>query len=361
MLYASDLFRHLNGVKVAIEDNPDDIPDLVAEFLVHAVERRLARNLCYGFRKKENILGRVRGRIDLFKNERHQLLLRGKVACRYEELTVNTPRNCYVRAALETIARLVRRPDLAHKCRMLAMTLRTLGVVGESPGRHTFLIDSFGYRDTDDRLVVAAAHLALNMALPTEQAGNRFLTAPSRDEIWVRRLYEKAVGGFYDVVLTQAGWRVGAGETINWQIEQKTDGIDKFLPTMRTDVVLTHCPTERRIVIDTKFTSILKPGWHRQETFHSGYVYQIYAYLRSQEDDADPLSAGAAGLLIHPSVGEMVDESVLIQGHTIRFATVDLAGTATEIREQLLRIVAGDEIARTSMLVDSPVWEMAVR
>ena len=35
----------------------------------------------------------------------------------------------------------------------------------------------------------------------------------------------------------------------------------------------------------------------------------------------------------------MVDESVVIQGHEIRFATVDLGATAREIRKQLLKVV----------------------
>jgi len=32
----------------------------------------------------------------------------------------------------------------------------------------------------------------------------------------------------------------------------------------------------------------------------------------------------------------MIDETVVIQGHAIRFATVDLTATAAEIRSQLL-------------------------
>jgi 5-methylcytosine-specific restriction enzyme subunit McrC len=47
----------------------------------------------------------------------------------------------------------------------------------------------------------------------------------------------------------------------------------------------------------------------------------------------------ASGLLLHPSVGEMVNEAVVIQNHEIRFATVDLGGTAKEVREQLLQVL----------------------
>jgi 5-methylcytosine-specific restriction enzyme subunit McrC len=38
-------------------------------------------------------------------------------------------------------------------------------------------------------------------------------------------------------------------------------------------------------------------------------------------------------------VGDQVNESVVIQNHEIRFATVDLVASAKEIREQLLLVL----------------------
>lgn len=340
MLYASDLFRQIGRKKVSVEDNPDDIPDLVAEILAHAVEDRLYRNLSSGFRQREAELSRVRGRIDLLTTERHQLLARGKVACRFEELTIDTPRNRYVLAALEVIAGVVRQPAISHRCRKLANALKRLGVSGIRPTRAEVSTDRFGRHDANDRFMVAAAKLALDIALPTEDDGSEFLASPDRDEMWARRLYEKAVAGFYDVVLSPGGWKIYAGKPLSWQIAQKTVGIDAILPSMRTDVVLDHVGDGRRIVIDTKFTSIVTKGWFREASLRSGYVYQIYAYLMSQTGSADPLNQGAAGLLLHPSIGELVDETVVIQGHPIRFATVDLSAPASAIRQRLLEMVA---------------------
>lgn len=339
MLYASALFRQLDQGKIAVEENPDDIPDLVAEILARAVERRLKRNLSFGYQSRKTVLGRVRGRIDILSTERRQLLARGKIACQFEDLTVNTPRNCFVRAALDAIAGIVHRPDLAHRCRALAGGLRRIGVTGEKPSRNELSVDRFGRHDADDKHMVAASHLAFNLALPTEAAGDKLLTLPDREIKWIRKLYEKAVAGFYDVVLSPEGWRVHAGKAIGWLIDKKTSGIDKILPSMRTDVVVEHHGCGQRIVIDTKFTSIVTRGWYREETLRSGYIYQIYAYLRSQEDNEDPLAPHAAGLLLHPSVGYMVNEAVVIQGHEIRFATVDLGAEAKEIRKQLLKVV----------------------
>jgi len=280
----------------------------------------------------------VRGRIDLLETERSHLLLRGKVACRFENLTVNTPRNRYVRAALTVVARIVHRRELAHRCRVLASSLERLGVSADVPTRAE-MSTAHGRNDVDDQLMIAAARLAFDLVLPTETTGNRHLSLPSRNAVWVRKLYEKAVGGFYDVVLSPCGWRVRMGQAFEWQISHQTSRIAAILPTMRTDVVLLNDETGHRIVIDTKFNSILTRGWFRNDSLRSGYLYQMYAYLRSQIADGDPSSEQASGLLLHPSVGEMVDESVVIQGHAIRFGTVDLAASATAIRAQLLRLV----------------------
>ena len=339
MLYASDLYRSIGKNTVAVEDNPDDISDLVAEILANAVEERLRQNLSFGFYKREAELSRVRGRIDILTTESHQLLTRGKVACRFEELTIDTPRNRLVLAALVEISTVVRRSALSHRCRNLANTLRRLGVSGLRPTRSEVGIDRFGRNDTKDRFMVAAAKLALDIVLPTEGDGGEYLAIPDREEVWVRRLFERAVGGFYQVALPQDGWQVCAGKQLSWQINAKTTGIDSILPSMRTDIVLDHVENGRRIVIDTKFNSIVTKGWFREESVRSGYVYQIYAYLMSQSGNGEFLNQYPWGLLLHPAIGQTVDETVVIQGCPIRFSTVDLTAPALSIRRQLLEVL----------------------
>ena len=97
-------------------------------------------------------------------------------------------------------------------------------------------------------------------------------------------------------------------------------------------------PTRSRLVIDTKFTSMVGTGQYGNPTLRSGYIYQIYAYLRSQERKTDPLSLTASGMLLHPTVGGEVDEAATIQGHRIRFATVDLAAEGRDIRNRLMSL-----------------------
>ncbi len=66
MLYTSDLYRRLPpDERRDVESNPDEIADLVAEILTENVERRLRQNLTFGYRPREAVLRRVRGRIDV--------------------------------------------------------------------------------------------------------------------------------------------------------------------------------------------------------------------------------------------------------------------------------------------------------
>ena len=104
LLYASDLFRETGSKDLSREENPDRLPDLLAEILAHAVEQRLHRRLSVGYEERRLGLNRVRGRIDLLRTERRSLLDRGLIACRFDELTMDTPRNRFVLAALARIS-----------------------------------------------------------------------------------------------------------------------------------------------------------------------------------------------------------------------------------------------------------------
>lgn len=340
MLYASDIARFAGRFDALLEEDLDVLPDLVGRLLSREVERRMRRNLSRGYRHREAVLTRVRGRIDLLVTSTERLLDRGEVACRFDELTLDTPRNRLVRAALERIARLVTHRDFAHRCRSLAGDLGRAGVSSLPPSRADLATDQIGRNDAEDRFMLALARLAFDLALPTEEAGTTPLATPDRDEHWVRRLFEKAVAGFYAVELK--GWTVRSGHVLHWPATSASEGIKAILPAMRTDIIL-DAPDGHRIVIDTKFTAIVSKGWYREESLKSGYLYQIYAYLRSQERPDDMTSPwnSAAGILLHPTIDKGFDETVTIQGHQVRFITVDLSERPQAIRRALWEIVSG--------------------
>ena len=346
LLYASQLYRELSPTRrVAVEAAPDDIPNLAAEILTCAVARRLRRNLSHDYQRRQADLNRMRGRINLLRTERRQLLQRGRIACTFDELTVDTPRNRYVKAALRKLAGLVKDPELSRRCRTWAGNLERAGVT--DPLHHLGRPERPSLRDVradaDDRKMLAAAQLAFDLAIPTEDAGRSTLAMPNKNKGW--ELFEKAVAGFYAVTLSLQGWRVRHGGWIGWPVERSTPCIDAILPRMQTDIMLEHSGMGRRIIIDTKFMSVVTPGKYDNRRLHSSHIYQLYAYLRSQEKPADPLSYRTSGILLYPAIDCDVDEAAVIQGHEIRFATVDLAANSPVIRQRLLDIAQTTPLA----------------
>ena len=339
MLYASDLGKIFDRSLLGSEDLPEEIPELIGEILSKAVEDRIRRQLTISFQSRSAVISRVRGRIDHLKTSRKQLLSKGKVACQFEELSINTPRNRYVRAALEKLSRIIEKPILSKRCHSLANTLLAQGVIGEIPNRKQINSEHFAKHDKSDKEMIAAAKLAMDLALPNEEEGPNSIIDPEKCEHWLRTLFEKAIGGFYRYHLNPINWRVKTSKPLYWAKNNPSIGVDNVFPSMKTDIVIDHISKSNRIIIDTKFTSVFRKGWHREKTLKTEYIYQMYSYLRSQEGQGDPLDNNSAGILLHPAISEGIDESVFIQGHQMRFLTVDLTKSHKEIKQSLLALV----------------------
>ena len=341
LLYASELYQYLpRHRRVALEESPDNIPDLVAEILTYAVERRLRRNLSFGYQRVNADLTRVRGSINFLRTECHQLLQRGKVASTYEELTVDTLRNRFVKAALLELSRAVNHRDnqeLVRKCRVASARMARAGISDSPASMYRRRRQEFSTSrvNTEDREMLAAARLAFDLSLPTEGVGASRLAMPSYEgQSWA--LFEGAVRGFYAKNLGDKGWEVSRGSRKRWSVEQSTPRL--ILPSMQTDIVLERPNPQHRIIVDTKFKSVTVRGRDGRETLRSGDIYQIYAYLRSREEPSDQLSINSTGILLYPAIHAHVDDAAIIQGHEVRFATVDLTADSQSIRRRLLDV-----------------------
>ena len=301
MLYASEFYRECGRAWTAVEENPDDIPDLVGEILCGCVERRLRHSLNYGYETFREPLSRVRGRIDFLRTYRHNLLAKGRVACVYEDMVVDTARNRLVRTALEKMAALVKRTDLACRCRALVATMQAMGVTGPCPTRYAISLERFGRHDAEDVPMVTTARLALDLALPTEDPGPSLLPSPEREKHWVYRLFERGVAGFYTVVLGQ-DWNVVHGERLKWPVTDCSPGMRAIFPGMVTDIVLTNKDQGRRIVIDTKFNALLTRGSYEKEILRSAYISTRCTPICALRKEGEPCTIPRRGFCCtHPS------------------------------------------------------------
>jgi 5-methylcytosine-specific restriction enzyme subunit McrC len=314
LIYAADLAEFLDRFDGDIEESTD-LPELLARLLVTVVEKRLHRNLSRSYQPQQRVLTRLRGRVDWLRTASGQHLRQGRVACKFEELTLDTHRNRLVWAALTVMAATVSQPAVAHSCRRLAGDFSKLGVSPVRPSRAQLAREQIGRNDADDRLMIAVAQLALELIVPSESIGKAQALGLRRDETLLRRIFEKAVAGFYRHELNyRDGWSVQPQKSLTWSIESPTKRLRDFIPSMSADIVLSQ-GGGRRIVIETKFSNIVTSRQYGGEAFKSANLYQLYAYLRSQADRGDSLADQAEGLLLYPALDQHIDESAVIQSN----------------------------------------------
>ncbi|CCD88395.1 conserved protein of unknown function [Bradyrhizobium sp. ORS 285] len=336
LVYASELADFRDQCLVDTDDDLE-LVDILGRLLAKVTERRLRSNLSRGYRRISAVIPRVRGRIDWFATLSNSHLERGRLACRFEELSFDIPRNRLVRCALIVIAGRVRNQHLASNCLRLSDDIGRLGVAASLPSKQDIAGDTIAGHQTEDRLLVNTAQLVFAGVLPSEVSGETRLSKLARDEILLRKIFERAVAGFYRHELHASdGWKVRVQRHQDWPLEPNSSGDVTLLPGMRPDIILRQ-GNHHRIVLDTKFTNILTRGMSAAEKFKSANIYQIYAYLRSQAERGS-LYAKTEGILLYPSVDEEIDEAFHIQGHIIRFVTVNLALKPTEIMKRLYEI-----------------------
>jgi 5-methylcytosine-specific restriction enzyme subunit McrC len=324
-----------------VEEAPDELPQLLAEILADAIEQRLNSPLTPAFQRDQADLRRVRGRIDVRRTATNSLLAKGQVACRFDSLSIDTPRNRLARQALLGISKLMPDHQLRSRCRRLASNMERLGVGSASSGGPS--IDSFNRNDKDDRRFVYAARLAIALALPRskDNPGQGFLHAPELTEGRLRTLFEAAAGGLYRTALPAPSWNIKTGTHLSWPATSLSPGMPPLLPGMKIDIMVQNEDAGHRTIIDTKFTSILGSSHYGTERFRSEHLYQLYTYLRSQERPEDALSLTSSGVLLYPSTGAHIHESMTLHGHTLALATVDLTAAPKQIRDAFLTALHG--------------------
>lgn len=340
LIYASELLAELRAPekeKILAGERDHDLLDAIAEVLVGEVEQRLRRQLTLHYQTRHADLDRVRGRIDHLRTESRRLFDQGRIACRFEELSIDSPRNRFIAHTLLYAAGAISSTDLAHRCRNAAFRMHRLGVGAVEPSRIELSRDRLGHHDAADRRMLDAAHLLREMAVPYHAHGNLELPALLDHAGKHRKLFEHAVRGFFRHRLSPEGWAVGASN-LKWNTDHES--ASTFLPIMKTDMTLDNQLARRRVVIETKFADALVDS-HGKTTVKSGYLYQLYAYLKSQEGMGDGLADAAEGVLlfVKTSEREMFTAETTIQGHHLRFMSVDLAAEPAAIRQRWLECI----------------------
>jgi 5-methylcytosine-specific restriction enzyme subunit McrC len=318
-------------------ENAPTLDTLFALVLTRLVEQRMRIGLGHAYRNEEKTLKGVRGRINFSASLKRHAFEQGEVDCDFQQFSANEPRNQIVRS---TLARLVQAgafgPDLAEaetlrqRLRRLVRSLDGIDLVDLTPAlidRHLLV-----QNERDYRLMLSVCGLILQRQMPLEGEAAHPHPGLDRDALILHRIYERFVAGFYRLHLKD--WKVSAQKHLDWHAEESNN----HLPSMVPDLVLED-PAGRITVMDTKFTaaSLVENQWGKP-VYDSSHIYQLYAYLRSQEDLSEAQRT-ASGILLYPAAQHRLSERVQLQDHTIRMECVDLAAPWQKIEKQLLDLI----------------------
>lgn len=332
LLYASDLLEKLIGEdrkRLLSGERDNDLLDALAELFAARVDRRVRSMLARGYRRREEPLTRVRGRIDHLGTARGRLMESGRILCRYDEQTVDLPR---YRAILVTLRRAARRavsPEVRRRCLTTAQMLERSGVSPVDPTALELSKEQFGHFDAEDKMLLVLGALVRDMCAPEHAPGTAELPEILRNEHALRKLFEKAVLGFYAHHLRPKGFTVKA-ESREWPATGEPVDLN-FLPRLNPDVVVRGHGVQT--IIECKFA----PIFTRHESkamIDPHYMRQLVSYATVFRGEfPGQTRAVLLGALVDGSEGRDVDFA--IDGIPYAVRQVDLAAGPAEIRAAL--------------------------
>jgi 5-methylcytosine-specific restriction enzyme subunit McrC len=309
---------------------------LFALVLTRSVQQRMRIGLGHAYVKEEKTLRGIRGRINFSESLKHRAFEQGEADCDFQQFSANEPRNQIIRSTLVRLAQAGEfGPDnseadaLRHRLRRLVRSLDGIDPVDLTPAlisRHLLV-----QNDQDYRLMLSVCELILQRQMPLDVEGPHPHPGLKRDALILHRIYERFVASFYRLHLK--GWKVTAQKRLEWHAEETSE----HLPSMVPDLVLES--PGRMLLLDTKFTagSLVENQWGKP-VYDSSHLYQLYAYLRSQEHLSEKHRT-ASGILLYPAVQQRLSESIQLQEHLIRMESVDLSAPWQEVERQLLELI----------------------
>ena len=326
--------------RVEVETAPH-LDALLSSILEKLVQQRLRIGLGRNYLQTSGLLRTIRGQIDFGRSVKGLTLQNNQLYCQFHEFSADVPKNQIIRSTLNRIVRTgefgqdsAKSAQLKHRLRRLVRDLDQIQVV--ELNLDLLRRQNLGRNDGDYRLMLAICELLLRRQMPMESAGSNFLPSIDRDSLTLYQVFERFVARFYRMHLE--GWIVNPQATLDWN----TDRACEYLPGMQADLVLEHRASGKIIILDTKFTKhILVSTQYGRTTFQSKHIYQIYAYLRSQEQKSIN-HRSSTGILLYPAANHHLAESAHLQGHRIDFRTIDLARPWEEIERDLLALICDD-------------------
>ena len=345
LLYAWDLVE-LEGLFDAKWESAPNLRELLTRILVELTNRQIRRGLRGDYVDRSEPLKMVRGRIDFNRTLSDLLMYKGQLHCEYQEYSLNVPRNQIIATTLQRQSRSGFEGSnndqinaLKFDVERLVRTMDGIDRVELDRSLISNEMHKLGPNEREYKLMLRVCEMLYMPKLPMESDAD--VSDGFRD--WVQQreneIFEQFVANFCMIELQGRGWNVTSQTQQRWN-ETGSESIgDARLPTMRPDIVLAHRESGKIVVADTKWYRSVVSDRFGTPTVHSSNLYQMYAYLASQDHRGTNHRAATGILLYAQTTKHDLDFRTKIDGHPFWVYTLDLMKNWEGIEADLRALV----------------------
>jgi len=331
LCYVWNKLAETNENQVIVEKNPT-LPELFAKVLTNGINLLFKRGLDKNYIPKTEIYKGIKGKANLTASFQQNRLSYSQTICDFDEFSANILSNQILKTTIGNLLRCENLDtELKAPLQQLWYRFSEVQIINLQLGSYQKV--RFHRNNQHYVFLMNVCQMLNENLLPNEQTGRFRFRDFVRDERQMAHVFEAFIRRFYEI--EQNKFRVKGSEIIRWQFSGNQKDINA-LPKMRTDIVLEN--ETQKIILDAKFYTKPLSG----TKIHPHHLYQLFAYLKNQENAEIPKTINCQGILLYASVGEDFDFQYEYEKHFIRVCSINLNTSIQNIQNQLFKLIPQD-------------------
>lgn len=328
LCYAWDRLEQRDIVEIDnIEGN--EIFDLFARILINGINYLIKKGFHRQYTPYNEEINVVKGRININESIKMRSHIKGKLYCKFDELTYNVLYNQILKTTIYNLLGLV---DLDNNLKgELTRLYRYFHVIDRiTINKKKFSEVQINRNNQYYSFLLDICEIIHDNLFVSESSGEVKFKDFIRDEKQMAYVFENFVRNFYKRELI--GSKVYR-ENIKWS-QEEGDNLE-YLPTMQTDISVEI--GSNKMIMDTKYKKDAFGYNYDVKKLHSENLYQIFAYLKNIKVKGG-INENCVGVLLYPKTGEELNLQYTLQGEKIQINTIDLDQDWQLIHERLVNI-----------------------
>jgi len=307
----------------------DNVLDLFAAIIAKGITKQLKQGLSREYITFQDNLCVLRGKINLRESMLMRMSEDRRLACSYDELSVNHHMNQILKTAAWYLicSGDVKREnrDALKRAYMLFLSEIDVLQIAEINWRKLH----YHRNNAAYRMLMDVCYFVLHDLLLTTSDGS-YKLARFFDDQRMSMLFERFILEYFkkhhDIYKPSS-------KQIRWDTESDTG----YLPNMQSDIMLSKGRGHKKLIIDAKFYRTILQSQYETEKLRSDHLYQIFAYVKNEDKGQTGLVDGVL-LYAKTEEGAPPNKDYVIGGNRIAIRTLDLNIHFGSIRNQLDRI-----------------------